>query len=134
LVRAILPAAAAGAVKGEFPKATVAGVEAEGEGNAKLYEVKLSGDPAEAEMTVAGDGTVVEVKTAVKVADLPKAVADSVTREAAGGTVKSVGKQEVRASAKLVNLPAPRVSYEVVLVKGLQKRELELSADGKVME
>jgi len=129
-----LPAAAAQAINRAFPGATIDEVEIEYEGGVKLYEVELEQGGAELEVTVSPDGIIVEVETEVEAEGLPRAVADAIARATAGATIVELEKEEVHAVFKLVKLETPEVTYGAEFVKDGTRREIEVAADGTVIE
>jgi hypothetical protein len=137
-----LPEAAAGAVKAAFPNATIKKVGIEDEDGVKLFEVELMQDKAEMEVSVAPDGLIVSVESKVDLKDVPEAAAKAISKAAEGAEIKKVEKEEVRAEVKkdakgaatLVKLDKPKLLFEAKLIKGDQKGEIEVDADGKIVE
>jgi len=132
-----LPKAAADAVKAAFPGAEIEEVELDNEDGMKLYEVELELKDAEIEVTVSADGVIFEVETEITVEALPKAVADALAKVAKGGKVKEVEKEEQRAvvkDGKLVTLKTPTVTYSAEIRTADGEIEVEIAADGKVLE
>lgn len=137
-----LPEAAAKAIKAAFPDATIDEVEIDNEDGMKLFEVELKQGKAEIEVSVAPDGTIVEIETEVALKDVPAAAAAVISKAAEGAQIKEIAKEETRAEvkkndngvAKLVKLETPKIAYEAELVKGDQKGEIEVAADGTVVE
>jgi len=139
-----LPEAAAKAIKDAFPGATIDEVEIDNEDGMKMFAVELKQDKAETEVKVTADGMIVEVETEVALKDVPGAAAKVISDVAAaeGAQIKEIKKEEAFAKVKkgdsgnatLVKLDKPKVSFEAELVKGDQKGEIEVDADGKVIE
>jgi len=137
-----LPEAAAKAIKDAFPLATIDEVEIDNENGMKLFAVELKQDKAETEVKVTADGMIVEVETQVALKDIPKAAAAAISQAADGAQIKEIKKEEAFAKVKkgdsgnatLVKLDKSKVSFEAELVKGDQKGEIEVDADGKVIE
>jgi hypothetical protein len=137
-----LPEAAAKAIKEAFPNAAIAKVKAEDEDGMKVFEVELKIDKAEIEVTVAPDGTIVEIETEVTLKDVPEAAAAVISKAAEGAQIKEIAKEEIRAEvtkdatgvATLKKLGTPKIAFEAELVKGDQKGEIEVAADGKIIE
>jgi len=134
-----LPAAVAKAVKDNFPNAEIEMAEVEKEAGIALYDIEFKADKGEIE--VAEDGTVMDVATIVAMKDVPKAAAEAIQKAAEGATIKQLEKSEVRAEikkegekGKIVKLDSPRYVYEAEVVKGNQRGEMEVAADGKVIE
>jgi uncharacterized membrane protein YkoI len=136
-----LPEAAAKALKDAFPKATVDDVKMEKEEGVTVYEVELEEGKAEMEVEVAADGTILEVETDIEMKDVPEAAAKAIQAAAEGAKIKEVSKEEVRAeikkegeTAKIVKLEKAKTLYGAEIVKGDQKGEIEVAADGTVVE
>ena len=134
-----LPAAVVKAVKANFPNAQIDIVEVAEEAGITLYDIEFKAGKGEIE--VAQDGTVIDVATIITMKDLPKAVAEAIRKAAEGAIIKQIEKSEVRAEikkegekGKIVKLDSPRYVYEAELVKGNQTGEIEVAADGKVIE
>lgn len=134
-----LPAAVLEAVKTDFPNAQIDKVEIAEESGITLYDIEFQADQGEIE--VAQDGTVLDVATVITMEDLPKAAAEAIQKAAEGATIKRLEKSEVRSEIKeedgkgrLVKLDSPRYVYEAELVKGDQMGEIEVDADGNVIE
>lgn len=134
-----LPAAVAKAVKDNFPNAEIEMAEVEEEAGITLYNIEFKAGKGEIE--VAQDGTVMDVATIVAMKDIPKAAAEAIHKAAYGATIKQLEKSEVRAEikkegekGKMVNLDSPKYIYEAEVVKGNQRGEMEVAADGKVAE
>jgi len=134
-----LPAAVAKAIKDNFPNAEIDIMEAEEEAGITLYDIEFKASKGEIE--VAQDGTVMDVATIVAMKDIPKAAGEAIQKAAEGAIIKQIEKSEVRAEikkegekGKVVKLDSPRYVYEAELVKGNQKGEIQVAADGKVIE
>lgn len=128
-----LPDAVKAAIKASYPGAEIEEIEKEYEG-LKVWEVELEQNEQEFEVTFAPDGTIVEVETEVSMESLPKAVAEAITKAAAGAKIKEVEKEVIHAVVKLVKLDAPKTVYEAELIKNGKKCEIEVAADGTVLE
>ena len=129
-----LPDAAAAAVGKLFPAAEIEEVELDEEG-VKVYEVELAANGKDVgEVTVAPDGTVVELEAEISADALPQTVKDAVGKVAEGAEIKEAGKEVTYWIVKLVKLPEPRVSYDVELVKDGKEYEIEVAADGTILE
>lgn len=134
-----LPAAVAEAVKANFPDAQIDKVEVGEEAGITLYDIEFKANQGEIE--VAKDGTVIDVVTIITMEDLPKGAAEAIQKAAEGATILRLEKSEVRSEIKeeggkgtIVKLDSPRYVYEAELVKGDQTGEIEVNADGKVIE
>ena len=116
-----------------YPNAEIEEVEMEKEG-LKVYEVEVEQNDQEVEVTLAPDGTLIEVETEMTVQGLPEAVAKAIEKAAEGATVKEVSKEVTYAVVKLVKLDQPQTSYEAELSKEGAKCEIEVAADGTILE
>jgi hypothetical protein len=135
-----LPEAAAKAIKEAFPNAAIAKVKAEDEDGMKLFAVELKQDKAETEVKVTADGMIVEVETEVALKDIPEAAQAVISTAAKDAQIKEIAKKEIRAEVKkddkgvATKLGTPKIVFEAELVKGDQKGEIEVDADGKVIK
>ena len=137
-----LPEAAAKAIKDAFPLATIDEVEIDNENGVKVFEVELKIDKAEIEVAVTPCGIILEVETEVTLTAVPEAAAKVISQAAEGAQIKEIKKCETRAEIKkddsgkpkLAKLDKPKIAYEAELVKGDQKGEIEVAADGTVVE
>jgi hypothetical protein len=134
-----LPAAVAQAVKANVPNAEIATAEVEKEAGINLYDIEFKAGRGEIE--VAEDGTVMDVATIIAMKDLPKAAAEAILKAAPGAKIKQLEKSEVRAEikkegemGKIIKLATPKYVYEAELVKGEHRGEIQVAADGKVIE
>jgi hypothetical protein len=128
-----LPAAVTDAISSLHPGAVVKEANLEEE-EAKVYEVVIEPNGQGIELTIAPDGTVVEVTTEVAVKDLPPAVARAITDASSGARIEEVKNEVTYAVVKIVKLDKPSAGYEAKLVKDSMKSEIKVSADGKVLE
>jgi uncharacterized membrane protein YkoI len=137
-----LPEAAAKAIKDAFPLATIDEVEIDNENGMKLFAVELKQGKAETEVKVTADGMIVEIETEVALTAVPEAAAKVISQAAEGAQIKEIKKCETRAETKkddngkpqLAKLDKSKIAYEAELVKGDQKGEIEVAADGKIIE
>jgi len=132
-----LSEAAAAALKAAFPNATIDEAKAEDEHGVKIFAVELKTGKDECDVEVTVDGIILSVATEVELKDVPEAVAKAIKAAAEGATIKEINKEEVRAEIKdkaVVKLNALKIVYEAELVKGEQKGEIEVAADGTVIE
>lgn len=134
-----LPAAVGEAVKVNFPDAQIDFVEVSEEMGITLYDIEFKADQGEIEVTA--DGTVLDVATIITMEDLPQAAAETIQKAAEGATIKQLEKSEVRAEikkegdeGKIIKLNNPRYVYEAELVKDGQTGEIEVDAEGRVIE
>jgi hypothetical protein len=130
---------AVAAVRAAFPKAEIdEAVEPKGfggsggKGRPLFWTVRFHTGKTKQELSVTPEGVITRLPIPVKVNDLPKAVADAVTRAAPGETVKSAHKNEVRATLKYVALDKPQVrQYAIDVSKDDKTTRLVVSPDGK---
>jgi uncharacterized membrane protein YkoI len=136
-----LPDAVAAAVAEAFPGAKIEKVKVEDEDGVKVFEVELElkqgEQEIEIEIEVTASGTIIEVETEIQMTDVPAAAAKAITDAADGGKVEEVKKVEARAEIKektVVKLNAVKITYEAEIEKGDQEGEIEVAADGTVVE
>jgi hypothetical protein len=128
-----LPAAVKAALSRLYPQAQIDEAELEDEG-VKVYEVELELGSEELELMMTPDGMLVEVETEISMDALPPAVAKAITEAAQGAKIEEVSKEVTYAVVKLVKLDKPQTSYEAELTKDGAECEIEVAADGKVLE
>ncbi len=128
-----LPLAVRTVLEALYPNAEIEETEVEKEG-LKIYEVELEQNGQEVEVALAPDGTLLEVETEMTVQDLPEAVAKAIAEAAEGATIKEVSKEVTYAVVKLVRLAQPQTSYEAKLSKQGAECEIEVAADGTILE
>ena len=68
------------------------------------------------------------------VEDLPGPVAKAIEKAAEGATIKEVEKEVTYAVVKLVKLDEPQTSYEAELSREGAECEIEVAADGTILE
>ncbi len=134
-----LPAAVVEAIKANFPDAEIDKVEVGEEEGITLYDIEFKA--AMGEIEVAEDGTVIDVATIITMEELPEAAAQAIQKAAEGATIKQIEKSEVRSvitkeeeKGTLVKLETPRYVYEAEFVKDDQRGEIEVDADGNIIE
>jgi hypothetical protein len=134
-----LPPAVAKAVKDNRPNAQIDTLEVETEAGITLYDIEFKAGQGEIE--VAQDGTVLDIATIVEMKDIPKAAAEAIQKASEGARIKELEKSEVRAEikkegekGKVIKLARPRYVYEAELVKGDRTGEIQVAADGRVIE
>ena len=134
-----LPAAAADAIKKEFPQATVEKVKTRSMKTLQVFLAVLKSDKGGIEVVVSAEGVIAEVKTPVAQADLPKVVSDAITNALQGATIASIDKEQIRAvvgkdDAVLKKLDAPRVRFVAHLTKdGKGSGVVRVKEDGTVL-
>ncbi len=116
-----------------YPNAEIEEAKVEKEG-LKVYEVELEQNGREIEVTLAKDGTLLEVETEMTLQALPEAVAKAIEKASEGATIKEVSKEVTYAVVKLVKLAQPQTSYEAELSKEGAECEIEVAADGTILE
>jgi hypothetical protein len=134
-----LPAAVAKVVKENRPNAEIDNVEVEKEAGITLYDIEFQAGQGEIE--VAGDGTVMEIAVIVSMKDLPKGAAEAIQKAGEGAKIRQIEKSEVRAEikkegrkGKVNKLASPKFVYEADLVKGAKTGEIQVTAEGRVVE
>ena len=131
--KACLPDAVKAAINASYAGAKVEEAEMEREG-IKVYKVELEQNGQELELTIAPDGTIIEVETEMSMENLPEAVAKAITASAGGAKIKEVKKEATYAVVKLVKLDKTETSYEAELIKDDKKGEVKVAADGTILE
>ena len=126
-----LPPAIEAAVKAFFPNAVIDESKKDKE-SVKTYEVDVKDGSKESEVTVAEDGTVLDVDSDETMDTLPAAVAQTI--EAQNAELKEVVKEVEYAQLKVVKLDTPVTSYEVEIIKDDEKIELKIAADGTILK
>jgi len=128
-----LPPEAKAALDALYPNAEIEEAKMEKEG-LKVYEVQLEQNGQEVEVMLAPDGTLIEVETEMPAQALPEAVAKAIAEAAEGATIKEVSREVTYAVVKLIKLAQPQTSYEVELSKQGAECEIEVAADGTILE
>ena len=126
-----LSAAAQAAVKALFPNAVIEKCKMDEE-EIKMCEVKVKDGNEVSEVKLTDDGTVAEVETAETLDTVPAAVAQ--TLKSQGAEVSKVKKGVEYAQLKLVKLDTPITTYEAKIIKGDEKIEIKIAADGKIIK
>jgi uncharacterized membrane protein YkoI len=134
-----LPPAVARAIQEHRPNAEIDKLTIEKKGGIVLYDIEFKGDQGEIE--VAEDGMVIDIVTIVEMKDIPPAAAAAIQKAAVGAKIRRLEKSEVRAEIKkekgrgrIVVLETPKYVYEAELVNGSQRGEVEVAADGSIVE
>jgi hypothetical protein len=131
--KSCLPPAARAALDALYHNAEIEDTEVEKEG-LKVYEVQLEQNDREVEVTLAPDGTLIEVETEIAFRGLPEPVAKAIEKAAEGATIKEVSREVTYAVVKLVKLDQPQTSYEAELRKQGAECEIEIAEDGTILE
>jgi hypothetical protein len=130
-----LPAAVAEAIKSNCPNCVIDKATREMENGVTVYDIEFKS--GQGEMDLAEDGSVIDRETVVQTKDIPPAALEAIQKGAAGGKIKQIAKDEVRAElkeGKVIKLDTPKYLYEADLVKGNQVAEIEVSPEGQVTE
>jgi len=133
LSKSCLSLEAKAALDALYPNAEIEEAKVEKEG-LKVYEVELEQNGREIEVMLAKDGTLLEVETEMALQGLPEAVAKAIAEAAEGATIKEVSREVTYAVVKLIRLDQPQTSYEVELSKQGAECEIEVAADGTILE
>ncbi len=131
--KSCLPPEAKAALDALYPNAEIEEAKVEKEG-LKVYEVELEQNGQEVEVMLAPDGMLLEVETEMITQQLPKLVAKAIEKAAEGAIVNEVSKETTYAVVELVKLAQPQTSYEAELSKEGAKCEIEVAADGTILE
>lgn len=105
------------------------------ENGVTIYDVEFKRN--QGEIVIAADGSVIDRETVVSVNDVPAAALEAIRKGAAGAKIKRVMKGEIRAELKdgqIVKLGSSRYVYEAELEKKNQMAEIEVSAEGQIIE
>ncbi|MDD3603838.1 MAG: hypothetical protein PHD86_01445 [Kiritimatiellae bacterium] len=126
-----LPTAVKDAIAAAFPNAEIEEFKAETENGVALYEVEIEIADDEMDVSVTADGQIVEIESEVSLEDVPGPVAAALQKEAGGGEIEEISKEEMRATLKdgvATMLAAAVVSYEAEISK-----EIGLDANGNLL-
>jgi len=130
-----LPAAVAAAIKDNCPNCVIDKATREVENGVTVYDIEFKA--GQGEMDVAADGSVIDREIVAQTTEIPKAALEAIRKGAAGGAIKQVAKDEIRAElkeGKIIKLDTPRYIYEADLVKGGKVAEIQVSPEGRVIE
>jgi len=128
-----LPDAVKAVISALYPEAVIEKVEVEKEGP-KVYEIELSLNGQEFEVTVAPDGTIIEIESEVAIDSLPDAVKAAIAKAIEGAEIKKVEEEVTYWVVTLKKLETPQTTYEVELIKDGKEIEIELAADGTILK
>lgn len=126
-----LPAAVEAAVKALFPNGAISESKQEEE-EIKVFEVEVKDGNSEFDVKAAKDGTIMEVESDETIDTVPAAVAAAI--KAQNAEVKEISKEVEYAKVQIVKLDTPITTYSAEIVKDGKKIELEIAADGKIIE
>jgi uncharacterized membrane protein YkoI len=134
-----LPAAVLKAIEENVPNAEIAKVDIEEKGGINLYDIEFKADQGEIE--VAEDGTIIDIVTVITMEDVPEAAAEVLKTAAEGASITRIEKSEVWSEVKMegdvgtiVKLDSPKYVYEAEVKKDDQAGEIEVAADGTIIE
>ena len=130
-----LPDAVAQTLKTNCARCAIDKLTREIENGVTIYDVEFKQN--QGEIAIAPDGSVIDRETVVSVNDVPAAALDAIRKGAAGAKIKRVMKGEIRAEIKdgqIIKLSNPRYVYEAELEKRNQVAEIEVTAEGQVIE
>jgi hypothetical protein len=122
LKRADLPPAVQKTADEQSKGATVRGYGSEVEAGQLAYEVELTVNGHSRDVTIAPDGSVLEIEEEVALAALPAAVREALQQQAGAGTITKV--ESLTKQGKLV-------AYEAQLRTGTKRSEIQVGPDGK---
>jgi uncharacterized membrane protein YkoI len=128
-----LPDAVKAAISAFYPTAVIEEAKVEKEG-LKLYEIELKLNGQEFEVTVAPDGTIIEIESEVAIDGLPDAVKAAITKAAGGAEIEDIKEEVTYWVVTLKKLETPETTYEAELIKDGSEVEIELAADGTILE
>ena len=120
--RAELPAAVEKTVAQQIKNATVQGFSTEIEKGKKLYEVELMVNGHSKDISMDGQGNIVEVEEEVSMESLPQSVKEGLTGAAGTATIGKI--ESLTKNGKLV-------AYEAVVKTGTKRSEIQVGPDGK---
>ena len=129
------PPAVAATLKSECPDCVIVKATKEKENGVTTYDFEFKID--QGEMDVTADGSVIDRETPVKEADVPAPALEAIRKAAAGGKIKQIEKDEIRAElkeGKVTKLDSPKYAYEADLIKGNQVGEVVVTPEGQITE
>ena len=123
-----LPKAVVEAVKKRFPKAEMKSAEKETEDGKTVYEVAIKDKEQSIEVTLTGEGTIIEIENQIDAKNLPKAVSEALEKKYPKATYKMI-EEVIKVKDGKENL-----EYYEVLLETADKKKLEVSvtAEGKI--
>lgn len=134
-----LPAAVVKTIETNVPNAEIDGVEIEEKGGIKLYDIEFKDDQGEIEVTE--DGTVIDIVTIITMDDVPEPAAEVLKKAIEGMTIIRIEKSEVWSEikmegevGKIKKFESPKYVYEAEIMKDDQTGEIEVAADGTIIE
>lgn len=134
-----LPAAVVKAIEDNVPDADIEDMEVEEKGGIVLYDIEFEANKGEIE--VAEDGSVIDIATIITMEEVPEAAAKALKEATEGLTIVKIEKSEVWSEVKMegdvgtiVKFDSPKYIYEAEVTKDSQTGEIEVAADGTVIE
>jgi hypothetical protein len=125
-----LPKAVVAAVKKRFPKAEMTEAAKETEGDKTEYEVTLKDGATKMDVMLTPEGKITLIEKTIAVKELPKAVAEAVSKKYPKSTIKTA--EEV---TKVTDDKEALDYYEVLVGTSMEKNyELKIGADGTIKE
>lgn len=124
LKKSDLPAAVQKTADEQSQGATVKGYATEMENGKRVYEVELTANGHGRDVTIAADGTVLEVEEEVSMDSLPAAVREGLQKKAGAGNITKV--ESLTKNGKLV-------AYEAVVTSGKKNKEIQVGPDGQTL-
>lgn len=114
------------AFKKAYPAAQAVTYEEESTDGKPAFEVKFKEQGKEREALYGADGTLLETEEAIKVSELPEAVVKAVT--------KAHPHAKIKEAEKTLQPDGTVRGYEVEIAAGKKHLELELDANGVILE
>jgi uncharacterized membrane protein YkoI len=122
LKKSDLPAAVQKTADEQSQGATVKGYATEMEKGKRVYEVELTVNGHDKDVTIAADGTVLEVEEQAAIDSLPSSVRDGLQKKAGAGSITKV--ETITKNGKLV-------AYEAVVKNGKKTKEIQVGPEGQ---
>jgi hypothetical protein len=122
IARKDLPGAVEKTVREQSEGATIKGFSTEVEGGKKIYEVQMTVNGHARDLSIDGQGHVLEIEDEVAFASLPAEVQEGLKKAAGTATLGKI--EALTKSGKLV-------AYESVVTSGGKHHEIQVGPDGK---
>ena len=122
--RSDLPAAVQQTVAEESKGATIRGYTSEVEGGQREYEVEMTVHGRSRDVTIAPDGSVIEVEDQVTLRSLPAEVRDSLVKKAGKGRITRV---------ESLTKQGTLVAYEAQVRTGTKHSEIQVGPHGETL-
>lgn len=122
LKRSDLPPAVQKTADEQSKGATVRGYASETDNGQLIYEVSMTIHGRNRDVTIAADGTVLEIEQEVALDSLPAAVREGLKQQAGSGTIGMV---------ESLTKHGALVAYEAHLRTGTKRSEIQVGPDGK---